>query len=73
MTVTVSVLVVCVVGTGKTATVLASIEALQRQEVEKGTLEDFDFLEINCLRLQSPQEACKIHTTRWEAVNGYFL
>jgi Cdc6-like AAA superfamily ATPase len=46
------------VGTGKTATVLASVNQLRR-EVEAGTLPEFSFIEINCLRLKSPLDACK--------------
>lgn len=45
-------------GTGKTATVLATINAL-RKEVAAGQLPDFSFIEINCLRLKSPSDACK--------------
>ena len=30
-----------------------------RNEVEAGTLENFSFIEINCLRLKSPADACK--------------
>ncbi len=45
-------------GTGKTATVLATINAL-RKDVTAGKLPDFSFIEINCLRLKSPADACK--------------
>ena len=45
-------------GTGKTATVLSCINNL-RKEVEDGTLENFSFIEINCLRLKSPADSCK--------------
>jgi len=45
-------------GTGKTATVLASVKHL-RSDVEQGLLRDFAFIEINCLRLKSPSDACK--------------
>jgi hypothetical protein len=45
-------------GTGKTATVVASINAL-RKEVAAGTLPDFSYIEINCLHLKSPMDACK--------------
>jgi ATP-dependent Clp protease ATP-binding subunit ClpA len=44
-------------GTGKTATVLASINSLRKQ-VEAQTLPEFNFIEINCLRLKSPSDAC---------------
>jgi Cdc6-like AAA superfamily ATPase len=46
------------IGTGKTATVLASINQL-RTEVAAGKLNEFSFIEINCLRLKSPYDACK--------------
>ena len=42
-------------GTGKTATVLASLAALQREP----DCPSFQFIEINCLRLQTPADACK--------------
>lgn len=45
-------------GTGKTATVLSSINAL-RDEVSRGSLPDFNFTEINCLHLKHPIDACK--------------
>jgi hypothetical protein len=45
-------------GTGKTATVLSCINSL-RTEVENNTLPDFTFIEINCLRLKSPADACE--------------
>lgn len=44
-------------GTGKTATVLSSINAL-REEVAAGRLADFNFTEINCLHLKHPIDAC---------------
>lgn len=47
-----------VLGTGKTATLLSVINNL-RKEVEVGTLDNFSFIEINCLRLKSPADACK--------------
>ena len=50
------------IGTGKTATVLSSISALKnenRKSLTGGPTLDFDFIEINCLRLQSPADACK--------------
>jgi hypothetical protein len=49
-------------GTGKTATVLASINQL-RSEVAAGKLNEFSFIEINCLRLKSPHDACKCFIT----------
>ena len=45
-------------GTGKTATVLSCINAL-RKETESKLIPEFDFIEINCLRLKSPIDACK--------------
>ena len=45
-------------GTGKTATVLATINSLKK-EAERGDLPEFSFIEINCLRLKSPADACK--------------
>lgn len=45
-------------GTGKTATVISCISSL-RKSVEAGSLPEFDFVEINCLRLKSPADACK--------------
>jgi Cdc6-like AAA superfamily ATPase len=53
-------------GTGKTATVLATVQEL-KAEAEKGLLPDFDFLEINCLRLQSPAQA---YTVLWRGMTG---
>ena len=37
---------------------LATINAL-RKEVQSGLVPDFAFIEINCLRLKSPADACK--------------
>ena len=48
-----------VVGTGKTATVIAVITALQK-EAESGKIPSFHFVEINCLRLKNPTDACKM-------------
>ena len=53
-------------GTGKTATVLATVNELKK-EVEQGKLPDFNFLEINCLRLQAPAQA---YTVLWRGING---
>ena len=50
-------------GTGKTATVLSSINAL-REEVARGALPDFNFTEINCLHLKHPVDACKWNSSR---------
>lgn len=45
-------------GTGKTATVLSCIDSLE-DEVAQGELPAFEFLEINCLRLHTPSDACR--------------
>ncbi len=47
-------------GTGKTATVLSCIDALL-DEATDGKLPLFEFVEINCLRLHSPADACKLN------------
>jgi hypothetical protein len=39
--------------------VLATVAALQK-EVKIGKFPYFEFVEINCLRLQTPGDACKI-------------
>ena len=46
------------IGTGKTATILSVVKALQK-ETEEGKLAPFEFVEINCLRLQTPSDACE--------------
>ena len=51
-------------GTGKTATAHATVNELLK-EAEKGDLPVFDFIEINCLKLQSPQEA---YTVAWRGI-----
>ena len=53
-------------GTGKTATVLATVQEL-RKEASRGDIPAFDFVEINCLRLQSPQEA---YVVAWRGMTG---
>ena len=53
-------------GTGKTATVLATINEL-RIEADQGLIPHFDFVEINCLRLQSPAQA---YTVLWRGLTG---
>ena len=53
-------------GTGKTATVLATINEL-RDEAVKGLLPAFNFVEINCLRLQSPAQA---YAALWRGLTG---
>jgi Tfp pilus assembly pilus retraction ATPase PilT len=51
-------------GTGKTATVLSCINSL-RKEAENRQIPEFDFIEINCLRLKAPVDACKRKTPFW--------
>jgi origin recognition complex subunit 1 len=62
---------------GKTATVHAAIAALrkeQEQEQEntaaKAPSPTFEFIEINCLRISSPQEA---YTVLWRGLSGEFI
>lgn len=54
-------------GTGKTATVKATINAL-RKEAESGQLKDFNFIEINCLKLKAPSDA---YSSLWRQMTGY--
>ena len=56
------------VGTGKTATVLASIKSLV-EEARNKLIPDFLFIEINCLRISQPAEA---YTLLWRALSGEF-
>lgn len=56
-------------GTGKTATVLASIASLKK-DVKNGLLDDFDFIEINCLRLHTAADA---YTSLWRGISGFHL
>eukprot|EP00981_Chlorochromonas_danica_P005493 scaffold1110_cov182-Ochromonas_danica.AAC.20 len=44
-------------GTGKTACVHSALRSL-RKEVADGTLTNFRYIEINCLKLKSPSDAC---------------
>ncbi|KAL0033288.1 hypothetical protein WJX77_001908 [Trebouxia sp. C0004] len=53
-------------GTGKTATVLETMRSLRRK-AEAGQLPAFQFVEINSLRLPSPQHA---YTYLYEALTG---
>lgn len=53
-------------GTGKTATVLTAISSLSQIKEELG-LPDYTFIEINGLRLSSPQEA---YTLLWKGISG---
>jgi hypothetical protein len=53
-------------GTGKTATVLATINEL-RIEADQELVPHFDFVEINCLRLQAPAQA---YSALWRGLSG---
>ena len=53
-------------GTGKTATVVASIRALML-ESRRNDIPDFQFVEINCLRLHAPSDA---YTVLWRQLSG---
>ena len=55
-------------GTGKTATVLASIKSLV-EEAKQKRIPEFHFIEINCLRLHTPTDA---YTVLWRALSGQF-
>lgn len=55
-------------GTGKTATVVASIRALL-VEARQVLIPEFQFVEINCLRLHSPSDA---YTVLWRHLSGQF-
>jgi hypothetical protein len=45
-------------GTGKTSTVKSTISYLMKQSKAK-KIPEFEFVEINCLRLSNPMDACK--------------
>lgn len=47
-------------GTGKTATVLNCIRKL-REKIRENEIDDFNFVEINCLRLKNPTDSCKLY------------
>ena len=53
-------------GTGKTATVVASIRALML-ESRRNEIPEFQFVEINCLRLHTPSDA---YTVLWRHLSG---
>lgn len=55
-------------GTGKTATVLEVMGALKRRS-KGGKLPPFTFVEVNSLRLPTPQHA---YTVLWEALSGSY-
>lgn len=57
------------IGTGKTATVLSTINALQK-EAKQGQLPAFSFIEINCLQLRCPIDA---YTKLWSGLSGQHL
>ena len=68
ITITVTITHIGMPGTGKTATVLATINELKAEaEQVPSLLPAFDFLEINCLRLQSPAQA---YTVLWRGLSG---
>lgn len=46
-------------GTGKTATVKSTISYLMKQSKKSNEIPVFEFVEINCLRLSNPMDACK--------------
>jgi origin recognition complex subunit 1 len=56
-------------GTGKTATVLQVMRSL-REQAQNGEIKPFQFVEINGLRLPSPQHA---YSTLYEALTGNIL
>lgn len=53
-------------GVGKTATIKASIAALKK-EVNAKLIPDFEFVEINCLQLQTPADA---YSVLWRSIQG---
>ena len=53
-------------GTGKTATVHAAVNMLQT-EARKGLVPSFEFIEINALRIPSPNDA---YTVLWRGISG---
>jgi origin recognition complex subunit 1 len=53
-------------GTGKTATVHAAVHMLQN-ESQKGILSSFEFVEVNALRIPSPNDA---YTVLWRGISG---
>lgn len=56
-------------GTGKTATLKATVRSLEK-EAERGEIPVFQFVEINCLKLQAPVDA---YTYLWREVSGSHL
>ncbi len=53
-------------GTGKTATVMEAVRKL-KEHVREGDLEDFDFIEINGMRLTEPNQA---YVQVWKKLTG---
>eukprot|EP01034_Spumella_vulgaris_P021970 gene21970-28052_t len=53
-------------GTGKTATVTSILKALEK-EASEGKLPLFQFVEINCLRMKTPQDA---YVKLWRGISG---
>ena len=53
-------------GTGKTATVTATVKAL-KVEAENGQLAPFQFIDINCLMLKQPTDA---YSVLWRSLTG---
>ena len=53
-------------GTGKTATIKATVRALEKEAGRK-EIPQFLFVEINCLKLQSPADA---YTLLWREISG---
>ena len=56
-------------GTGKTATLKATVRSLEK-EAERGEIPAFQFVEINCLKLQAPVDA---YTYLWREISGSHL
>lgn len=53
-------------GTGKTATLKATVRTLEK-EAERQLIPHFQFVEINCLKLQTPADA---YTFLWREIKG---
>mmetsp|Transcript_8442 Transcript_8442/g.12582 ORF Transcript_8442/g.12582 Transcript_8442/m.12582 type:complete len:471 (+) Transcript_8442:76-1488(+) len=56
-------------GTGKTATVHAAISML-KQDLKRGQVRQFEFVEINGLRIPTPNDA---YTVLWRGISGEHL
>ena len=57
-------------GTGKTATVHEVIKTLQ-SDVEQGDLSDFDFVEVNGMKLTEPSQAYVTFLKVWNSLQGF--